>query len=160
MKSLLWSRSKHRSCAPHGASLESSENARYFQEIMREFGFQSQAALLLAGSQQTIGLSYGELRRRAEHCDVLFNVSGMLQEAALLEKIRLRVYLDLDPAFIQLWESVCKIDMHFSNHTHFVTVAQAMDLPDCTAPFCGRECHTSLLRYIAASNGRAQNHLQ
>ena len=124
---------------PPGASFESSENARYFQEVVREFGLQSQAALLLAGSQQTIGLSYGELRRRAAHCDVLFNVSGMLQDAALSEKIRLRVYLDLDPAFIQLWESACKIDMHLSSHTHFVTVGQAIGLPECSIPSCGRD---------------------
>ena len=134
---------KESALRPPGCSLERSENAGYFRETMREFGLLDQAALLLGGTQQTVGLTYRELRKRAARSDVFFNISGMLEDVALFEKIRLRVYLDLDPAFIQLWESVCKIDMHFSNHTHFVTVAQAMGLPDCTVPCCGRDWLTT-----------------
>ena len=128
---------------PHAGSLQDSDNARYFQDTVREFGLHNDAALLLAGSQQTIGLPYEELSRRAARCGVLFNISGMLQDPALLEKVPRRVYLDLDPAFIQLWESVCKIDMHFSNHTHFVTVAQALGAPECSVPTCDRDWLTT-----------------
>jgi hypothetical protein len=123
---------------PKGASFEDSDNARYFEAVVREFGFEHHAALLLAGSQQTIGLSYSDLRERAEHADVLFNISGMLTDSALLENIRCRVYLDLDPAFIQLWEAVCKIDMRLSNHTVFVTVGRAIGSPGCAIPSCDR----------------------
>ena len=49
-----------------------------------------------------------------------------------------RVYLDLDPAFNQLWQ-VSGIDMRFDGHTHFVTVGQAIGSPDCPVPTCGFE---------------------
>jgi hypothetical protein len=128
---------------PQGASFEQSDNARYFVDVAREFGLTQDAALLLVGSEQTIGLPYDELRRRAARCDLLFNISGMLQDPALLESAPRRVYLDLDPAFIQLWQSVCNIDMHFSSHTHFVTVAQAIGSPQCSVPTCGLEWLTT-----------------
>ena len=123
---------------PQNASFEASRNARYFTQVIRDFGLDRDAALMVAGTRQTIGLSYDELLRRAGQADVLFNVSGMLTDAALLGKIDRRVYLDLDPAFIQLWEAVSKIDMHLSNHTHFVTVGQAIGSPNCDVPTCGR----------------------
>jgi hypothetical protein len=128
---------------PHGTSFEDSDNARYFRDVMRKFGLADRAALLLAGSNQTIGLSYDEVHRRAARCDVLFNISGMLQDPALLEKVPRRVYLDLDPAFVQLWQSVCKIDMHFAAHTHFVTVAQAIGSSECPVPTCDRDWLTT-----------------
>jgi hypothetical protein len=49
-----------------------------------------------------------------------------------------RIYLDLDPAFNQLWSAVQGINMRFEGHTHFVTVGQAIGEPDCPAPTCGR----------------------
>jgi hypothetical protein len=134
---------KESALRPPGSSLENSENAAYFRAVMQEFGLLNQGALLLVGTEQTVGLTYAELREKAGRADVLINISGMLQDPALVESIRCRVYLDLDPAFIQLWESVCKIDMHFSNHTHFVTVAQAMGLPECSVPSCGRDWLTT-----------------
>ena len=123
---------------PKNVPLEASHNARYFTQVSRDFGLDRDAALLLAGSHQTVGLSYEELLGRTGQADLLFNVSGMLTDPALLEKIPCRVYLDLDPAFVQLWDAVCKIDMHLSGHTHFVTVGQAIGLPGCDVPTGGR----------------------
>src|SRR5205085_12607605 len=48
-----------------------------------------------------------------------------------------RVYLDLDPAFVQVWQAQ-GIDMRFAGHTHFVTVGQAIGRPDCPVPTCDR----------------------
>src|SRR5205814_1626865 len=98
---------KPESLRPAGSSLEQSENAAYFRATMQEFGLSDRAALLLAGTKQTVGLSYEGLRKKTCDADVFFNVSGMLQDAALFENIPHRVYFDLDPAFVQLWESVC-----------------------------------------------------
>jgi hypothetical protein len=132
-----------KSLRPAGRTLEDSENAAYFRDTIRDFELADNAALVLAGTQRTIGLTYEELAHKARDADVLFNVSGMLQDAALFERIPRRVYVDLDPAFIQLWQSVSKIDMHFSDHTHFVTVAQAIGSPECSVPTCGRDWLTT-----------------
>jgi hypothetical protein len=111
---------------------------------VREFGFEEQAALLLKGTRQTIGLPYAELMKKTRQADVFFNISGMLQDHALFEQIPLRVYVDLDPAFIQLWQTECKIDMRFSNHTHFVTIGLRLGQPDCPVPTAGRTWLTTL----------------
>lgn len=124
---------------PAGGKLAESANAAYFREVVADFGLDGRAALLLAGTEETVGLTHAELRVRAQRTDVLLNVSGMLTDAALLEPIRTRVYLDLDPAFIQLWHSTHGIDMRFAAHTHFVTVGRSLGTAGCPVPTCGRD---------------------
>lgn len=125
--------------APSGHALAQSENADCFRGLMRQFGLENNTSLLLAGSEHTVGLGYSDLRKLAGRADVLINISGMLEDPALVEPIPRRVYLDLDPAFIQLWHSVCGIDMRFDAHTHFVTIGQAIGKTGCAVPTCGRE---------------------
>src|SRR4051794_6658601 len=86
---------------PVAGALAGTERARYFREVVQDFGLHP-AALLRAGTRETVGLSYDDVLRVARRADVLFNVSGMLADPALLERVPRRVYLDLDPAFVQL----------------------------------------------------------
>jgi len=67
---------------------------------------------------------------------VLINISGMLTDPDLIANIPARVYLDLDPAFVQVWHAQ-GIDMRFAGHTHFVTLGQAIGTPECPVPTCG-----------------------
>lgn len=121
---------------PSGSSLGDSANASYFRQVVSDFGLDGLAGLLLAGSRSTVGLSYAELCDVAQHADLLINISGMLTDETLLKKIPVRVYLDLDPAFIQIWHAQ-GIDMRFSAHTHFVTIGLAVGSPSCPVPTCG-----------------------
>jgi hypothetical protein len=123
---------------PSGAPLARTANAAYFRMVMAEFGLEQTSALLLTGTQQTIGLPYERLRRAISPADVLVNISGLLADATLTENIPLRVYLDLDPAFTQLWHATQGVDMRFSGHNRFVTVGQAVGQPGCDVPTCGR----------------------
>jgi len=115
-----------------------SESATYFRDVVSEFGLERYSALLLSGSERTVGLGYHELRRIARKASVLLNVSGMLVDEALLEPIPHRAYLDLDPAFIQIWQDEYGIDMRMDAHTHFVTVGQSIGTAECPVPTCGR----------------------
>jgi hypothetical protein len=124
---------------PEFAGLAASQNAAYFREVVCQFGLAAHSALLLAGTEETVGLSHAELRAIARDTDVLINISGMLEDPALLEPIPRRVYLDLDPAFIQLWHHAYSIDMRFAAHTHFVTVGRQIGRADCPIPTCGLE---------------------
>jgi hypothetical protein len=128
---------------PDRAALDESVNAAYFRRVVAEFGLHDWAALLLAGSQTTVGISYPRLRDIAGQADLLINISGMLADENLLQKIPVRVYLDLDPAFIQLWHAQ-GIDMRFAGHTHFVTIGLAIGRPDCPVPTCGLPWITTL----------------
>jgi hypothetical protein len=122
---------------PAGANLPNSINAACFRNIVDEFGFEGSAALLLKNTRDTVGLCYDTLKRVVAGADVLINVSGMLTDQELLSRVSQRVYLDLDPGFIQLWH-LQGIDMHLDGHTHFLTIARAMGQPDCRVPTCGR----------------------
>jgi aminoglycoside/choline kinase family phosphotransferase len=55
----------------------------------------------------------------APEADVLLNVSGMLRDG--IERIPIRVYVDLDPVFNQLWH-IQGIDAGFEGHTHYASV--------------------------------------
>jgi hypothetical protein len=114
-----------------------THNAGYFRSVMGEFGFEQDSALLVAGTQRTVGLSYEELRGVARSADVLINISGTLADEELTGSIPRRVYLDLDPTFNQLWHESNACDMRFRGHTHFVTIGLAIGQPDCLVPTCG-----------------------
>ena len=71
--------------------------------------------------------------------DVLVNISGMLADLELTGSIPTRVYLDLDPAFIQMWQTYDGVDMRFAGHTHFVTVGREM-YPRCARQWRSPAC--------------------
>jgi hypothetical protein len=129
---------KESALQPKGAPLPDSVNAAYFRRVVTDLGLERTSALLLAGTQETVGAPYDQLTQTAGRADVLFNISGMLTDEALTSGIAARVYLDLDPAFIQMWQAVQGIDMRFGPHTHFVTVGQAIGQPGCDVPTCDR----------------------
>jgi hypothetical protein len=99
------------------------ETAAYLARIVSEFGLR------------------GLLLRRGQPCpfvpgtDVLINISGMLRDVAL-ESIPIRVYLDLDPVFNQLWY-LQGIDSGLDGHTHYATVGARV-------PSCGLEWSPTL----------------
>jgi aminoglycoside phosphotransferase len=60
-------------------------------------------------------------RYRGPAPDLLLNVSGVLDDERILERTPIRVYLDLDPVFTQLWHRQ-GIDVGLDGHTHHVSV--------------------------------------
>jgi hypothetical protein len=123
---------------PVGTSFAGSLNAAYFQAVMERYGCRDASALLLADTQETLGCSYEMLRYAAAEADLLINISGLLTDEVLVGAVPTRVYLDLDPAFNQLWHAAQGIDRRFNGHTHFVTIGQAIGQPECVVPDCGR----------------------
>ena len=148
---------EEKSLQPAGAALSDSLNAAYFHQVMVDFGLERTSALLQTGTRQTVGLPYDEMRQVARRADVLINISGMLTDEALLESIPTRVYLDLDPAFIQLWNAVYGIDMRFAGHTHFVTIGLNLGQPDCPVPLCGLDWITTPQPLVLTHWPRAGN---
>ncbi len=123
---------------PPGARLERSENARYFRRLVQRFGLEGRATLLLENSRQTVGLSCADLERVADRAELLLNLSGVLSPR-LASRIPVRAYVDLDPAFTQLWQDVEGVDMGLDGHTHFVTVGLALGTSACSVPTLGRQ---------------------
>lgn len=111
--------------------------APYFRAVAGEFELEKSAALLVDGSHRTVGVPYEELRRSAAAADILVNVSGMLRDPDLAGAPPVRLYLDLDPAFNQLWHDAEGIDVGLGGHTHYATVGQSLGRADCRVPTCG-----------------------
>lgn len=128
---------------PAGAPLEASENAQHFRSVIEAFGLQGAAALILVDDRQTFGLPEPEVRRRARDSDLVIDMAGGLAGVDLIAGPPVRVYLDLDPGFTQLWHCIEQIDMHFDGHTHFATVGLTFDRADTAVPSCGIEWITT-----------------
>jgi len=129
---------------------------RYFSELARDFGLEGRAAMVVRGATESCGVSYGELAAFARGADVAINVSGMLRDEELVGPAPLRVYLDLDPAFNQLWHAVEGIDMGFALHNRFATVGLELGAPGCPVPTCGREWIGTLPPVYLPEWGRAE----
>jgi hypothetical protein len=119
-----------------GPGLDASPSTAYMRAVAGRFGLDGSWALLGGGTRETAGLDYEDLRAAARDADVLINISGILTDEDLMGSVPARAYLDLDPAFNQLWHA-SGIDMHFDGHTHFVTVGQAIGSPECPVPTSG-----------------------
>jgi hypothetical protein len=116
-----------------------ADAAGYCEDVMTRFGLDGRWALVPATGGEPVGMSRDRLRAAAGDADLLLNVSGMLADPDVLERVPVRAYLDLDPVFAQLWNATEGVDMRFDAHTHFVTVADAVGTPGSPIPSCGRE---------------------
>lgn len=110
----------------------------YFAKLVRDFELGDHAALLVRGDTESFGLAHPELVRLARSADIVFNVSGMLRDEELVGPPPLRVFLDLDPAFNQLWHAAEQIEMGFDLHNRFVTVGLELGESRCPVPTCDR----------------------
>ena len=131
-----------RSALRPGAAIDRSDNARYCGQVMREHGLDHSWALMVRGTRATAGLSYQSLARIGREASVLVDISGTLADDELFSRVPARVYLDVDPAFTQLWDAQ-GIDMRLDGHTHFVTVGQSVGSSGCPVPTGGRSWSTT-----------------
>lgn len=119
---------------PADTTLDSSTNAGYFRLVMSEFDLGHRSALIHAETRHSVGLPYERLQSFARNADVLINIAGSLTDELDIERIPIRVYLDLDPVFTQIWASEDEVDMGFDRHTHFVTIGQTIGRRECSIP--------------------------
>lgn len=127
---------------PHGAPVDQTANARYCHDVMREHGLDHAWALVRRGTRDTAGLSYPSLDRIGREASVLVDISGTLADEEVFSRVPIRVYLDVDPAFTQLWDAQ-GINMRLSGHTHYVTVGQSIGTSHCQVPTGGRRWSTT-----------------
>ena len=72
---------------PEGEQLGRSRNASYFSQVMADHGLESRSALLLAGSEETVGVSYPRLLETAGSADLLVNISGILTDERITSAV-------------------------------------------------------------------------
>lgn len=126
------------------ATFRKSANARHFRSIMDRFELSDHAALLEWEGPAHIGLAHREIEQLARDTDVFINLSGRFHLAGILQAARRRVYVDLDPGFVQIWQQQYGVDMNLGGHDAYVTVGLNLGAPDCPLPTCGIRWHTTV----------------
>jgi hypothetical protein len=110
--------------------------ARRFEALTGEFELGSRAALIVGEGRETLGAPFRSVLDACDSAEALLDLSGVLERGDLLERFAVRAYVDLDPAFNQLWHE-SGIDRGFGAHTHHFTVGQRIGDSDCEIPTCG-----------------------
>jgi len=118
-----------KSCAPIA-----SANLAHWNQVVNEFGLNGRATLLLDGQSPDMP----ELLRFARDAELFFNISGHFKQKEVLGAPQERIYVDLDPAFTQIWAEIYKIDMNFSGHDKFLTIGRHLGGKKCRAPLAGQ----------------------
>ena len=132
------------SVIPSGSPVKKSANARYFEQVVKGFGLTDRAALVHTPTQESVGLDREKLVDRLSQCDVLIDIAGNLRTVPdLFELVPVRLYLDLDPAFTQLWQAD-GIDMRWAGHTHFATVGLLLPDAESDLPAEGKDWFATL----------------
>jgi hypothetical protein len=116
--------------------LERSWNARYLRDVMSGFGLDSSYALFRGDGAAALGLSRAEVLERVAASAALINVMGFFDDREILAAAPMRVFLDIDPGFGQMWQALGLADV-FHGHDRFVTIAENIGRNDCPIPTCG-----------------------
>jgi hypothetical protein len=126
---------RDRSGAP-GRPAESASLA-YLAAVMERFELADCWSVLLPDGE-AVGLSRAEVEVRLASADFLLNVMGYLDDEDLLANVPLRVFLDVDPGFGQMWRELSLVDL-FAGHDRFVSVGLNVGSAGCGVPDCGLE---------------------
>jgi hypothetical protein len=116
---------------------EVSENRRFFDRVVADFGLDGSAAVIVDGSRVFHGMSRDELMDRAASARLLLNISGHLDWPTLFDRLANRLYLDIDPGFTQFWQAQGTGGSRLKGHDAHYTVGLNVGAADCCIPTCG-----------------------
>jgi hypothetical protein len=122
----------------------SSVNRARFCAMMEEFDLLSTACQLYDGGEATAGLDLGSLMEWLEGADLLVNISGHVKTQFVLSAVKLRLYLDQDPVYTQLWRSEYGADLSLEDHDVLFTVGTNVGTRHSPIPDCGLRWHHCL----------------
>ena len=102
--------------------LADSHNLAHWKSFLADLGWDEKATLLAEGE----ALDERGLREFAQGADLYLNLSGHFKRHDLVAGAAARVYVDLDPAFTQIWAKVYESPMNFGGHNAFWSVGLSM----------------------------------
>ena len=119
---------------PEAGGLASPQE-EHWHATAKEFGFEGRECLIIDGASPQLEA----FRDFAATADLFINYSGQFKRLDLLGPATVKAYLDVDPAFTQLWVEVCKSDMNLDGHDVFLTVGTTLDRGSALVPSLGRQ---------------------
>ncbi|MCW3050019.1 MAG: hypothetical protein JWO74_4303 [Solirubrobacterales bacterium] len=109
----------------------------WFETVATRFGMGSDACLVHGDGPVTTGLALDELLARADGAALLVNLSGHLTLPEVLERVAIRLYVDLDPGYTQLWAAAGNRGARLDGHDAFATVGTNIGGAGCPLPTAG-----------------------
>lgn len=119
------------------APFAESANRAHLERVADEFGLRARTALIDERGGSLWGVGTQELREAAVDAEVLFDMSGHLGELEPAGLARRRAYVDLDPAFTQVWHADPALEFDISGYDAYVTVGLNVGRPGCPIPTGG-----------------------
>jgi hypothetical protein len=116
--------------------VEESVNLDYLRQVLRQFDLDDSYAVLYDQDRSCLGLTRDRLLERVSESALLLNVNGFVTDEEVLDRAPLRVFLDIDPGFGQMWRELGLHDM-FRAHDVYATIGENIGQPDCAIPTCG-----------------------
>jgi hypothetical protein len=107
----------------------SEEAGRYFDLVCASYGIDG---LLLSD-----GVVPEEVSSRVEDAALLINIGGHLTVEALKRAAQVKVFLDDDPGYTQIWYVSGQLGERLAGHDHYYTVGTCVGSPDSQIPSGG-----------------------
>jgi hypothetical protein len=104
-------------------------------KVLGSFDLQDSYAVLTSDGS-TAGRSRTDALEVVRRSRALVNVMGYVRDEAVLEAAPLRIFLDIDPGYGQMWRELGLADV-LAGHDTFVTVAGNIGDPSCVVPDAG-----------------------
>jgi hypothetical protein len=119
---------------------EAAAMAKWLESVMQPFGLDQAWALAMPDGSYR-GQSQTDVRAVLRSCELLLDINGFLGDDDILGDAATRVFLDIDPGFVQMWKALGLADV-LAGHDLFVTVASRMGMQGCRVPTVGVEWTT------------------
>ena len=130
----------------------------FFRSTMDRFEL-ADCATLLGANGAICGPDLERVLAYAADAEALINISGHLTFEPVLERVRRRVYVDIDPGFTQIWHSQGMKCLGLDLHDLHFTIGENIGTPGCRIPTCGivwrKTCPPVLLKEWAAVDAPA-----
>jgi hypothetical protein len=110
---------------------------RYFQQVVKTFGIESRAALILDDGKSVCGVSNEGLQAAVESSSLIINISGNLKLRSLIDQIPIKLYIDLDPGFTQLWHEQGQLGTQLEGYDFYYTVGENIGTSASSIPTNG-----------------------
>jgi hypothetical protein len=137
---------------------EQSRRLAYVQHTMRAFGAPIPYAVLYDHGRRVLGMERDQLVDRMRRSAMVLDVMGFLEDDEFSDAASLRVFLDIDPGFPQMWRELGFTDV-LSRHDAYVTLGANITRADCSIPPCGIDWLTTrppvVLEHWPAQSGGA-----
>jgi hypothetical protein len=108
----------------------------FFRTTMQRHGLLESSALIGAG-RTLCGMEFPRVLDFASGADALLNISGHLTSEPVMERVRRRVYVDIDPGFTQIWHAQGATGLGLEGHDLHFTIGENIGTSDCPIPTSG-----------------------